>query len=154
MQFAPSLSSWYSLPTMKRQLVLVSPSSVEHILYARSVMIPPFIRMGYSKLYWLHGLEREARIEAAGVCFHSWEWECVWMSGLLIVWNRNKRWVLMKWREYCHEGFQLQIGKMVIVITHNGIGYSGEGCWFGGMIVSKKQRECAGKWYLGVVWKR
>ena len=67
---------------MNRQLVLVSPSSMEHILYARSVMIPPFIRMGYSKLYWFHGLEREARIEAAGVCFNGCEWVFEWVSCL------------------------------------------------------------------------
>ena len=50
--------------------------------------------------------------------------------------------------------FQLQIGDMMMISMHEGIGYSGEWCWFGGMIISKKQRECAGKWYLSVVWKQ
>ena len=51
-------------------------------------------------------------------------------------------------------GFQLQIGDMMMISMHKGIGYSGEWCWLGGMIISKKQRECAGKWYLSVIWKQ
>ena len=50
--------------------------------------------------------------------------------------------------------FQLQIGDMMMISMHKGIGYSGEWCWLGGMIISKKQRECAGKWYLSVIWKQ
>ena len=153
MQIAPSWSSWYSLPTMKRQLVLVSPSSVEHILYARSVMIPPFIRIGYSKLYWFHGLEREARIEAAGVCFDGCEWVSEWVSCLSYDTETNGE--CWENEEDCSMiRFQLQIGEMMIVSIHDGIGYSVEWCLFGGMIISKKQRECAEKWYLSVVWKQ
>ena len=127
---------------------------MEHILYVMSAMNPPY-GLNYSMYYWNHGLQRVARIEAVCECFNDCEWECVWMSGLLIIWNGNKKWVLMGWREYCHEGFQLQIGKMVIVISmHDGFGYSGEWCWFSWMIVSKKQREYVGKWYLSVVWKQ
>ena len=62
---------------------------MEHILYVMSVMNPPY-GLNYSKCYWNHGLQREARIEAVGVCFDGCEWECVWMSGLLIIWNGNK----------------------------------------------------------------
>ena len=62
---------------------------MEHILYVMSVMNPPY-RLNYSMYYWNHGLQREARIEAVGVCFDGCEWECVWMSGLLIIWNGNK----------------------------------------------------------------
>ena len=51
-------------------------------------------------------------------------------------------------------GFQLQIGDMMMISMHDGFEYSVEWCWFGWMIVSKKQRECAGKWYLSVVWKQ
>ena len=33
--------------------------------------------LNYSMYYWNHGLQREARIEAVGVCFNGCEWECV-----------------------------------------------------------------------------
>ena len=51
-------------------------------------------------------------------------------------------------------GFQLQIGDMMMISMHDGFGYSVEWCWFGGMIVSKKQREYLGRWYLSGVWKQ
>ena len=51
-------------------------------------------------------------------------------------------------------GFQLQIGDMMMISMHDGFEYSGEWCWLGWMIISKKQRECAGKWSLSVVWKQ
>ena len=62
-------------------------------------------RIGWitASVIWNHGLQREAGIEAVGVCFNGCEWECVWMSGLLIIWNGNKRWVLMEWRGMCHD---------------------------------------------------
>ena len=50
--------------------------------------------------------------------------------------------------------FQLQIGDMMMISMHDGFEYSVEWCWFGWMIVSKKQRECAGRWSLSVVWKQ
>ena len=107
MLIAPSLSSWYLLPTMHRWLFsLVSPSSMEHILYVMSVMNPPY-GLNYCKCYWNHGLQRVARIEAVCVCFNCCEWECVWMSGMLIIWNGNKRWLLMGRREYCHDGIPI-----------------------------------------------
>ena len=49
---------------------------MEHILYVMSAMNPPY-GLNYSKCYWNHGLQREARIEAAGVCFDGCELECV-----------------------------------------------------------------------------
>ena len=57
-------------------------------------------RIGWitASVIWNHGLQREARIEAVDVCFNGCEWECVWMSGMLIIWNGNKRGLLMKWR--------------------------------------------------------
>ena len=33
--------------------------------------------LNYSMYYWNHGLQREAGIEAVGVCFNGCEWECV-----------------------------------------------------------------------------
>ena len=79
---------------------------MEHILYIMSVMNPPY-GLNYSMYYWNHGLQRVARIEAVGVYFNGCEWECVWMSGLLIIWNGNKRWVLMEWRGMCHDGIPI-----------------------------------------------
>ena len=60
------------------------------------------------------------------------------------------------WNEedYVMMGFQLQIGDMMMISMPDGFGYSVEWCWLGGMIISKKQRECAGKWYLSVIWKQ
>ena len=51
-------------------------------------------------------------------------------------------------------GFQLQIGDMMMISMHDGFGYSGEWWWLGGMIISKTQRECAGKWSLSGIWKQ
>ena len=65
-----------------------------------TLWVPWIHRIGWitASVIWNHGLQRVARIEAVGVCFNGCEWECVWMSGLLIIWNGNKRWVLMEWR--------------------------------------------------------
>ena len=71
-----------------------------------SVMNPPY-GLNYSMYYWNHGLQRVAIIEAVCVCFNCCEWECVWMSGLLIIWNGNKRWMLMEWRGLCHDGIPI-----------------------------------------------
>ena len=79
---------------------------MEHILYVMSAMNPPY-GLYDSKCYWNHGLQREARIETVGECFNGCEWECVWMSGLLIIWNGNKRWLLMGWRGMCHDGISI-----------------------------------------------
>ena len=81
----------------KRKWVIWRPYSVEHILYVMSAMNPSY-GLNYCKCYWNHGLQRVARIEAVGVCFNGCEWECVWMRGMLIIWNGNKRWMLMEWR--------------------------------------------------------
>ena len=71
-----------------------------------TLWVPWIHRMGWitASVIWNHGLQREARIEDADVCFNGCEWECVWISGLLIIWNGNKEWVLMGRRGMCHDG--------------------------------------------------
>ena len=63
---------------------------MEHILYIMSAMNPPY-GLNYSMYYWNHGLQREVGIEDVGECFDGCEWECVLMSGMLIIWNGNKK---------------------------------------------------------------
>ena len=77
------------------------------------------------------------------------EWVGCWSYG---TGTRSECW----WNEddYAMIGFQLQIGDMMMMSMHDGFGYSGEWCWLGGMIISKKQRECAGKWSLSGIWKQ
>ena len=99
----PSWSSWYLLSTMNNGCFLWSHRLQWNI--SCTLWVPWIHRMGWitASVIWNHGLQREAGIEAVGVCFNGCEWECVWMSGLLIIWNGNKRWVLMEWRGMCHD---------------------------------------------------
>ena len=73
--------------------------------YPVRLWVPWIHRMGWitASVIWNHGLQREVGIEAVCECFNGSEWECVWMSGMLIIWNGNKKWVLMEWRGQCHD---------------------------------------------------